>query len=259
VRALFDSGNQRLHFGLWDGRLSLVEHYPYPDTPEELIRLLRTIAGAHRFSGAAAASVSSKWREPLFRAIRAAIPGELRVARTAADVGIAVPYRYPETYGVDRALGVFAAYRWVKSSCVVIDAGTALTVDAVDDDGSVAGGFIMPGFAAQARALAATADLPFVIPAEDGVQELSFREDEPLTGQSTEECIRLGILYGFRASAEQLARLAGQAVHAGDRIILTGGEAALLTGSWFERAERSPGLVLEGLGLAADTLPVFTM
>ena len=237
--ALFDSGTSRLHFGLWDrGRLVGMEHSFYPESTGMLEDIIREFVKCHDLNGAIAASVSNRWREPLFQAIRSAVPGPLREIRTAADIGIRVPYAKPETYGIDRALAALAAWHRFGASCVVADAGTALTIDAVAPDGSIAGGFILPGFHVQAAALASATGLPEVAPGGESSGP----------GRSTEECIAKGILKGFRAAARELVRQADEAAGAGGRLILTGGEAGLLAG--FEQAAISPGLVLEGLGLA---------
>lgn len=54
-------------------------------------------------------------------------------------------YREPQTLGVDRWLGVIAAYRLVSAACVVVSCGTAITVDLIRRDGEHMGGFIAPG------------------------------------------------------------------------------------------------------------------
>ncbi|MFC1511979.1 type III pantothenate kinase [Candidatus Latescibacterota bacterium] len=246
--ALFDSGSTHLHFGLWDnGRLIRIDHLPYPPGPASLEAVITVLVDDFVLSGAAACSVSNTWREALFRVVEGIVPGKLRVARTAADIGVALPYTASETYGVDRALAVRAAHRRFEASCVVADAGTALTVDAVNDDGSVAGGFIIPGFHLQASALRTSTDLPTVTP--DG--------DDAELGRSTEDSIRLGISYGFHAAAKDLIKRAAIAVQAGDRIILTGGDADEIASLFPEPIVVTPGLVLEGLGLVMENLPCF--
>ena len=64
--------------------------------------------------------------------------------------------------GVDRVLAAYAAYRLVNDSCIVIDAGTAVTIDAVTKDGTFAGGFIFPGKDLLSWSLAAKTDLPYI-------------------------------------------------------------------------------------------------
>ena len=76
--------------------------------------------------------------------------------RVPDDLPCPMPVEYdtPDTLGVDRLLGAFAAWSELRSPLVVVDCGSATTVDAVRD-GAFLGGFIAPGPAALAQALQA--------------------------------------------------------------------------------------------------------
>jgi type III pantothenate kinase len=249
MKALFDSGSSRLHIGYWnDERIIEVNHCTYPKHVEDIAQLIENRLAGFNVKEAVACSVSDFWREPLFSTIAALLPGKLRVARTAAEIGVRVQYERPETYGIDRAFGVFAAYRRFKKSCIVIDAGTALTVDAVAFDGSVAGGYILPGFTTQSVALSASTDLPIV------KQNILSGE----LGTSTCDSIRLGIGFGMRAAAVQLAERARRVVDADNRIILCGSDAQMLAPAFDQPVEVVEHLVLEGLALASNILKPFS-
>ena len=114
-------------------------------------------------------------------------------------------------------------------------------------DGSVAGGFIVPGFHLQAAALGESTDLP----------SIDHEGDEAALGISTEDSIRLGIGYGLKAAANDLIMRAADAVKAGERIIITGGDAGELVSLFPGKVEAEPCLVLEGLGLVMNNLPCF--
>lgn len=73
--------------------------------------------------------------------------------------GVRNSYDYPETLGVDRWLSLIAAYDKQKASCLVINAGTAVTIDALSvpkaaDHANFMGGLIMPGLGLMLRQLA---------------------------------------------------------------------------------------------------------
>jgi type III pantothenate kinase len=132
--------------------------------------------------------------------------------------------RTPQTVGRDRLYAARGALEWTGRAAVVIDAGTALTVDAVRplDDGPFAGAFlggaIAPGPALLADALArGGALLPRVEP------EL----DVPALGRDTPSALRAGIAVGFAGAARELAaRVAAEAGLGGAPIVLTGGARA---------------------------------
>ena len=80
---------------------------------------------------------------------------------TASACGVTNSYRQPRRLGVDRWVAMIGAWSEFESSCLVVDAGTAVTIDAIDDTGQHLGGQILPGVALMARALASnTSDIP---------------------------------------------------------------------------------------------------
>lgn len=125
-------------------------------------------------------------------------------------------YLTPESLGRDRlAAAVGAAALFPATPVLVVDFGTALTLDLVTADGTFRGGFISPGVRMRFRALHDyTARLPLCAPTA---------EQLPL-GDTTERCIAQGVMAGVTHEIEgHVARL--EAEHAGLRTIFTGGDA----------------------------------
>ncbi len=242
MTALFEGGNTRLHFGWWDGeKVSDVFHAAYPETSAEWDTLLSRLFGARIPERVASCSVSPSHGEALFSMLRVVVPDGLTVFRTASDVGVRVRYEHPERFGIDRALAAMAAYRWFSASCVVVDAGTAITVDAVSGDGAVLGGYIIPGGDTMAFGLNGRTGLPLVRP---GKPDCGL-------GTSTETCIGYGIAEALAGAVARLVGRAAESVAAGNRILLTGGDGAMIREVLPSVAEYRPELVLEGLGLAS--------
>jgi len=246
--ALFDSGSTRLHFSYWDGTaLKYVINITYPDSIKLLRNIVSDLLSKNIPEKVAACSVSSKWREPLFESINDIVPGKLVVAQTASDLGVRVSYDKPETYGIDRALAAYGAFYVFRKSCVVVDAGTAVTIDAIDSDGTVIGGYIFPGSEVLATALSSNTDLPEVSPGDTGKG----------IGNSTETCITFGITMGFASAVNHLIINAIESVGSDNRVLLTGGGADDLKKYLTFPVELKPDIVLEALGLVADKLPKY--
>jgi len=249
-RALFEGGNSRLHFAWWDGSgiVGPVD-VRYPGAGDGLSELVADLLKGRTPEKIAACSVSSRWREPLFMALDGLARDGLVVARTAHDVRMEVRYGRPETIGIDRVLAAYAAYRLHGDSCVVVDAGTAVTVDAVSGDGRLLGGYIFPGRELLSRALADGTSLPLVEPS-DGCMEV---------GASTETCISRAVTAGFAGAVAGLVERASGAAGAAGRVVLTGGDAEILRNSLPREVSWRPHLVLEGLGMVMDTLPGYAV
>jgi type III pantothenate kinase len=162
----------------------------------------------------------------------------------------------PETVGIDRLLTAVAANlrRDPATPAVIVNAGTAVTVDWLDENGVFRGGAILPGFHLMARSLHEhTALLPFV--------ELP-RTPPTLPGVSTPTAIQAGVFWavagGVQAITDQLARRGNRP----PQVFFTGGDAPLLESAWkdFRGASKLtpsvwPWMTLEGIRLTAERLP----
>lgn len=164
-----------------------------------------------------------------------------RVSQECA--GVRCGYEDISRLGVDRWLALLAAYHKHQGvPAIVVDAGSAVTIDLLDADGQHAGGFITPGYRMlQSALLGQTANIRF----EQEAKAL------PLGGVDTASCVASGAELVFAGLAHSIltlkAEFNGQA-----KVILTGGDASKL----FEclKSEQGveciPSLVLDGLMLA---------
>ena len=161
--------------------------------------------------------------------------------------------------GPDRLLAAWAAAHLHGSPVIVVDLGTATTVDVVDSDGFYLGGAILPGFGLAAESLAqGTARLPRI--------DLDLPDDA--IGQDTIGAISSGVVIGHIGAVRELALRMHERIDRDDRstaptkVVITGGHAAA---PWAEAAWRTPtaglpviadeldpDLVLRGLGLLAE-------
>jgi type III pantothenate kinase len=195
-----------------------------------------------------AANVAGKAVTVRLAKLVAARPGaslEL-VATTAERFGVRCAYRDPSRLGVDRWVAVLAAYHAARGAACVVDAGTAVTFDAVDAAGAHLGGLIFPGAALLAAALdkntsniGATAAMGHVPRGLD------------LLGTSTAAAVGNAAWLALAAALDRATATVARAVGAAPIVYLTGGDAAALA-PWLEtRVESRADLVLEGLKLFA--------
>lgn len=167
------------------------------------------------------------------------------VYRIGVDVPVPIGTQLdPETItGVDRLLNAAAAFDTVKQACIVVDAGSAVTVDFVDGQGTFHGGAIAPGATMQLHSLhehtAALPDLPFRAP-----------DAEPF-GRNTSQAMYQGVFHGIRGMVQRLVEQYAESYGAFPMVIATGGDAQVL----FEKEELVdrivPDLTLLGIAAAA--------
>jgi type III pantothenate kinase len=181
---------------------------------------------------AAAEPIQQKLAEHLGRVVR----------RVERDLPIPIGRQLdPEAMvGEDRLLNAAAAYDVLKQACIVVDAGTAITVDFVDGAGTFHGGAIAPGAQLMMDALnQRTAQLP----------EVEFGRPEQVLGHNTIEAMKAGVYYGLRGMVHELVERIAE--HAGQfpLVVVTGGDGALLFKD-DELVDRVvPDLTLMGLAL----------
>lgn len=171
-----------------------------------------------------------------------AVPPEFAQSQ-ATSAGVSNGYDVPGRLGVDRWLAMLSAYEQVRQACVVVDCGSAITLDLIDDGGQHLGGYIAPGLKMMRRALTTS------------TQGVAVQEAPNLVtltpGRTTESAVAA-------AQSAMLVGLVTQAItylQSGCAIepilFFTGGDAKLLL-SYFPGARYQPDLVLDGLVLAFE-------
>ncbi len=210
-----DIGNSRTKFGLFRGRrlVRVFDRLPSLLSPLEKVSV---------------SSVNPAALRKLLPRLRRL--GPVRIA--GKDLPIPL-LNLSKGTGTDRLLGAYAAWRRAKGPVVVIDVGTAITLNVVDAKGSFLGGAIFTGPRLALKALAeSTALLPEVsASASTGI------------GKDTRSAIRAGAALAYGGFLLEGLSAAGKALGRRPRLFVTGGDGALLGRTY-------PPLVLEGLAAA---------
>lgn len=168
------------------------------------------------------------------------------------NIPIRVRTDTPARVGIDRLLAAFAAnhLRSSERAAIVVDLGTAITVDIVEPDGAFAGGAILPGIGMAGRALAEQTDaLPHV----------RFDPSHPPSpvGKSTTSAIEAGLFWGAVGAINELIKQQSAALTLAPDVFVTGGAGGTVAGPLAEhhRVRFEPHLVLAGIALLDDGSP----
>jgi type III pantothenate kinase len=155
-------------------------------------------------------------------------------------------YHNPNEVGADRIVNAVAAYRKYKTALIVIDFGTATTLDVISEKGEYIGGAIVPGVMISAEALFQRASrLPRV--------EI-FKAPDTVIGRDTIDSIKSGIIYGNAAMVDGMVeRMAGE-MSSKPRILATGGIATLISGLSKTIEKVEPFLTLDGLRIISNEM-----
>ena len=238
-----DIGNTCIDIGLLDGD-DLVFRHKCPTAPPADADLQRLLASLDAPPvGAVIGSVVAELGAAYAEACRGLSSGPVLQASSAWDWGLRIDYDDPARIGIDRLAAAAAAHRATPDgrATVVVDAGTALTVDAIAAEGTFLGGAIAPGLRLGLNALSAgTSFLP----------QVELAATTPLLGKNTPDGLRSGSLHGSAALVEGLCTRIAATLDSPVAIFLTGGDAPLLQPHIAPIHTCDPDLVLRGLALA---------
>jgi type III pantothenate kinase len=204
-----------------------------------IVRAWASLEG--RDAAIVAASVNPPLTEAIEHVVDLVTGREVVWVGKGIDLPIGILTDKPAETGVDRILNIAAAYEQIEAACVVVDAGSAITIDFCNDNGDFLGGAILPGAQIMLDAMHAhTAKLPAVkLEVPDG----------PI-GTNTEQAMLHGVYHGIRGAVKELVENYATELTRWPEVIATGGDAKVLFDGWELIHAVSPDLTLYGVALA---------
>jgi type III pantothenate kinase len=220
-----DVGNTQTHIGAFDGD-RLVEHWRFAtdgeDTADELavrVSSLLALRGVElaAVDGSIVSSVVPRLNPEYGRMCEEYLEGASVMVGPGVRTGMAVRLDNPHELGADRLVNAVAAFEKYGGPCAVVDFGTAITFDAISEEGEYLGGVIGPGVQVSMEALTErAARLPKVDLGEPG----------DVIGRTTQASIQSGIVYGFAGAIDAIARRIAADLGEDTTFVATGGMAA---------------------------------
>jgi len=202
------------------------------------VAALTEFAEHSRAQRAVAVCVVDTARTAVEAAMRAAA---MPVRFAGIDISCPLPLAYdtPDTLGADRWVSALAAHR-EHGRCVVIDCGTATTVNLVEEDGTFRGGPIGPGLRAFTAGMAVVTP---ALPAPDLDAEVR------MPAPTTQAAVDAGVLLGYCGLVERLTADMQRAAAGPAKVVITGGNAERVLARSRLCAAFVPDLVHRGLAL----------
>ena len=152
--------------------------------------------------------------------------------------GMPILYDSPKDVGADRIVNGIAAYEKYRSACIVVDFGTATTVDYISKKGEYIGGAIAPGLLISLEALVQRASkLP----------RIEIVKPKEIVGKNTVHSIQSGIFYGYVGLVDGIVRRIQKENAVQAKVVATGGLAPLVASECSSISEVDEFLTLEGL------------
>jgi type III pantothenate kinase len=154
------------------------------------------------------------------------------------DLGITVSYNPPESVGADRLCNAVSAFEKYGGPVIIVDFGTATTIDVISAKGIYTGGAIAPGLELATLSLVERTSKLHKIPLEFP----SFA-----IGKTTEESMQSGVMYGSVKMVDGLIGLFKEELDEEPKVVATGGLANVISPKSDHIQYIEPNLVLDGL------------
>lgn len=246
---LLDVGNTRIKWGvLDDGEVRRTGHIAQARIRENGLQVLTTRIPRRVEEVLVSNVAGTTFATRLSGVVGAHCECDVRFARSErSGWGVTNAYTQPRRMGVDRWVAMVGAWAEVRAACLVVDAGTAMTIDALDDQGRHIGGQIVAGVATMSDALAsATSDIPAVKPARG-----RHAADLGMFARNTAAAVREGAQNAVAGAVDRAIRTLQSNAYE-PVVVLTGGDASRILNALCETPLHRPHLVLQGLAHMLD-------
>jgi len=245
---LMDVGNSRIKWGVLDaGNIRRTGHIAQASIRENGLQVLTTRLPTDVDEVFVSNVAGTTFGTRLSGVVGMHCHCDVRFAHTERrGWGVTNGYGQPRRMGVDRWVAMVGAWSEVGGACLVVDVGTAVTIDALDDVGQHFGGQIIAGVTLMSRALATTSDIPDVKPAAG-----RGKPDLGMFATSTAAAVREGASNAIAGAVDRAFRTLQSSGYA-PAIVLTGGDSSRILHALCETPLHRPHLVLQGLACMLD-------
>jgi len=243
-----DIGNTNVTFGVYDGA-RLVQTFRTETararTADEYAVLLVQMLGLGGLPptavvAAIVASVVPPLTDVMVEAIRHAFAREPEVIGPGTRTGIAVKYEVPRDVGADRIVNAVAAHERFRGGVIIVDFGTATTLDCVSPRAEYLGGVIVPGVQVSLDGLLARAAK---------LTRIELAAPPRVLGRNTPHALQSGIIHGYASLVDGLVGKLERELDFPCQVIATGGLARLVAPHTERLGIVDEHLTLEGLRL----------
>lgn len=234
-------GNTRVAIAMFEqGRITQVERLPYENQINWATSISESwdkIKGRHA-AAIVGASVNPNIVNSLTLGVNNLTGQEMLWIGNQIARPIPVLTDAPLVTGLDRVLNIAAAHEMLRKPCLVVDAGTAITIDCGNSRGEFLGGIIAPGVSMMLHALhERTAALPL----------FEFKVPPDTVGRNTQDAIMQGIYFGVRGMVRETITQYTKYLGATPVVLATGGDSETLFADFDGVNQIVPDLTLQGI------------
>jgi len=216
-------------------------------TPDECGALLSQLAGKNRIGDIIICSVVPPLTAVYQEAGKKYFEKDPIVLFSELDLGIEILYDDPRQVGADRLANAVAAYKLYGGPTIVVDLGTATTIDVISKKGEYLGGAIAPGLESSSF---------YLFQKAAQLYRVRFEKPKDVIGKNTEESLKSGILYSAVGGIDEIVQRIKKKLKGKVTVVATGGLAELIFNESKTIQKVNPALTLEGLRIIYERIRI---
>lgn len=243
-----DIGNTSIHSGVFKGRI-LRKTFRIPVASGDLkAQYIKGLGPYLRdIKAVVIVSVAPKVLRRLEPMLKKIVNVKTFVVGRDLDSGVKNLYRRPHQVGQDRLVNARAAYELHGGASVIVDFGTAITIDVVNKNKEYIGGLIVPGIEISLEALSERAVL---------LPKVRLKKPKSFLGKETKESMVSGAVYGFSGLCDRIVKGLKKRYCKSGKVVATGGISKFI-GPYCDSVDKiDPELTLKGLRLIGARVDV---
>lgn len=241
-----DIGNSYTHLGVFSKKLNRIisistEDTSIKDIDSAFFRFIHDLKIERSAISSVVPEKEKLWNEYIMDSLQI----NPLIINNKSKLPIKIKVKNSETVGADRICNAVSGYQYFnrKSNVVIIDMGTAVTIDVVMKNGDFRGGIIMPGVWTSAKSLFInTGKLPLI-----SEKELSF--PHRITGDNTKDAIKSGLMNSVLFALEGYIKAIRKEFNAEFKVIVSGGISQVFHKKFSFKPVYIKNTVLDGLNV----------
>jgi len=242
---LIDVGNTNIHIGFVSGANKKIYKITTINVTcntnyNKAGRDIRRAIGSRKIEAAYICSVCPSTLSVIVKILKAL---KIKINILGRDIKLQIKNKYknPLQVGTDRLVNAIAVAGEYKLPAIIIDFGTAVTIDSVSKNKEYLGGCILAGLRMSAKALhRQTALLP----------DVNIRPVKKYFGRTTEESIISGIVWGYAGASMTIVNNLKKTLRSEPVIVTTGGDSKLMKNFFPKNYIIDTALTLKGINIA---------
>lgn len=246
MKLLLDIGNTNSSLALCEGKRIKKRYFIYTLKEEICAEPLKRLLGKDlkHIDTAVIVSVAPKFLKIFKKTLKDIAPWIcIKVIGKDLTVPIKNNYKEPLQVGQDRLVASFAAKKMYRTPLLVIDFGTAVTFDYVNEKGEYEGGLIFPGVRLALESLSSGAAL---------LPEINLKDVRGFLGKSTSASMNKGMVFGYASMCEGMILRFKKKYGKELQVVATGGDAKLIAKHTKHIETISPDLIFKGLNFLGE-------